>query len=62
MDITVRKVSKYKDVEVVLDNTKVALGLHDEDECMKLARTLKVAIQDLFDDRDKCQTFLECDE
>ena len=59
MKIDVRRVSPYKDVTVELDNTKVCLGLMNEDECMELARTLKVAIQDLIDNRDKCKEFLE---
>lgn len=61
MNITVSRGGKYKDVEVILDNTKVPLGLHDEEECMKLACMLKAAIQDLIDDQHKCQTFLEYD-
>ena len=62
MEISVKRISKYKDVEVTLDNTRVALGLMDEEEAMKLARTLKVAIQDLIDDRDECKAFLENDD
>ena len=62
MDITVKRVSHYKDVKVKLDNTTVELGLMDEEECMALARKLKETISDLIDDRDKTKEFLTSEE
>ena len=45
MDINVRTVGKYRDVEVRFDDgTLVPLGLLTREECMSLARDLKTAI------------------
>ena len=52
MTISVRPIGKYCDVEVTLDNTKVALGLMDEDERKKLADTLNDAVKQLLDSDD----------
>ena len=49
MQIKARDVSKYKDIEVTINNTTVELGLHNKDECMELAKTFKEAIYDLLD-------------
>lgn len=52
MTISVRPIGKYCDVEVTLDNTKVALGLMDEDERKKLADTFNDAVKQLLDSDD----------
>jgi len=49
MTITVRNLAKYCDVDVEVDNTKIALGLHDDDERKKLADTLNEAVKALLD-------------
>ena len=62
LEFKISRGGKYKDVEVVLDNTRVALGLHTEEEALALARVLKSAIEDLIPDRDECKAFLENEE
>lgn len=44
MDIIVRRVSKYVDITIKNGDTTIALGLHDQAECLKLATEFKTAI------------------
>lgn len=52
MVFKIRNIGKYCDVEVELDNTRVALGMHDEDERKQLADTLNEAVKGLLDSDD----------
>ena len=49
ISFSIRKIGKYYDVDVTLNDTKVSLGLHDDDQRLALAKTLKSAIYDLLD-------------
>ena len=49
MEFQIKPIFSYHDVNVVLDNTTVSLGLHNSQQAMELAKTLKRAIEDLLD-------------
>ena len=47
MEIITRKAIRYKDVSIKEGNTLIEMGLLDEDECMELAKQLKITIEQL---------------
>lgn len=58
MEFDIRRIAKYREVTVKSDETTIALGLHDDEERMALAKTLKDAIRDLLDD-DEYQSLID---
>jgi len=62
MEINVRRVTNYKNVEVKEGQTTIDLGLNSPEECRAIARTLKAAISHLIDDEDELKEFLNSDE
>ena len=47
MEINIRKVGKYNNVEIKLDNTTVDLSLHNEDESLSMATNFIIAAEAL---------------
>lgn len=45
--IDTRKVGKYLEVEVEINNTKIIVGLLDTDERIELAKALSQAVTDI---------------
>lgn len=52
MKIEVRRTHPFRDVAIVDGNTRIELGLLNQDECMTLAKELKDGISDLLGDDD----------
>jgi hypothetical protein len=62
MEINVRRVTAYKNVELKEGQTTIDFGLCSPDECLALAKVLKAGIEKLIDDDEKCKEFLTTDE
>jgi hypothetical protein len=62
MEIIVRRVTNYKNVEVKDGQTTIDLGLMSPDECRELAQQLLNAIGFLIDDNEERKEFLNKDE
>jgi hypothetical protein len=62
MEIVVRRVTNYKNVEVKEGQTTIDFGLCSPDECLEIAKVLKAGIEHLIDDQEKCKEFLTSDE
>jgi hypothetical protein len=62
MEINVRRVTAYKNVEVKEGQTTIDFGLCSPDECREIAKVLKAAIGNLIDDAEELKEFLNSDE